>query len=280
MARKKVSISHWIGRQAVGLAPWIVEPAKLLLKRPWLPFSSAYQFLVGVRKYKRTFRALGDAGAKSPTVLPLSIRFLHPVLYDRHMEAGSVDRHYFHQDLWAARRVFRSGAEEHFDIGSRLDGFVSHCLVFCRVTVIDVRPSSLSISDLRIIQGDATRSLPVESCSIHSLSSLHAMEHFGLGRYGDPIDPAAMTKAAALMQDCLAPAGNLYVSMPIGLERLEFNAQRVLSPDSVVALFAPMELVEFSMIDDAGCFREKCDIAVARTASYACGLFHFRKPKG
>ncbi|HWF86113.1 MAG TPA: hypothetical protein VG222_14745 [Vicinamibacterales bacterium] len=48
--------------------------------------------------------------------------------------------HYFHQDLWVAKRIYAARPAAHVDIGSRIDGFVAHLLTFMPVTVIDVRP--------------------------------------------------------------------------------------------------------------------------------------------
>ncbi len=47
--------------------------------------------------------------------------------------------HYFHQDLWAAKKIFKRRPMTHVDIGSRVDGFVAHLLVFMPVTAVDIR---------------------------------------------------------------------------------------------------------------------------------------------
>ena len=44
------------------------------------------------------------------------------------------------QDLWAAKLIFKSKVKRHFDIGSRIDGFVAHLLAMeIEVTLIDIR---------------------------------------------------------------------------------------------------------------------------------------------
>ena len=60
--------------------------------------------------------------------------------------------------------------------------------------------------------------------SVESLSYLHTMEHIGLGRYGDPIDPLGYLKGMNELQRVLKPGGKLYLSVLIGQERVEFNA--------------------------------------------------------
>lgn len=110
--------------------------------------------------------------------------------------AGAINKLYLMQDIWAAKEVYQSGVKEHYDIGSRLDGFLTHLLVFCdRVNYIDIRPLDSKIEGLHFVQADATNLDGIANESISSLSSLHAIEHFGLGRYGDPVDPDACFKA-------------------------------------------------------------------------------------
>ena len=60
--------------------------------------------------------------------------------------------------------------------------------------------------------------------SVESLSYLYTMEHIGLGRYGDPIDPLGYLKGMNELQRVLKPGGKLYFSVLIGQERVEFNA--------------------------------------------------------
>ena len=206
-----------------------------------------------------------------------SLKALHPIVSDRFESAGQIDAHYFYQDIWAAKRVFAFNASHHMDIGSRLDGFVAHVLSFKSVTVIDIRPGPVSFPGLSFLQADATTLAGIESDSIPSLSSLHAAEHFGLGRYGDPIDPAAHLKFMAALVRVLQPGGKLLFSVPTGVERVHFNACRVLSPGTVLKAFSDLTLVSFSAITDQGEFLEDCGFEVVERADYGCGLYEFTK---
>lgn len=204
---------------------------------------------------------------------------LFPILNDAGETAGSTSGHYFLQDLWAAKKVFAASPEVHFDVGSRVDGFVSSVLVFCRVTVVDVRPLS-PLENLATVMGNAT-SLPFHDQSLLSLSSLHAMEHVGLGRYGDPIDAGGTRRAMTELARVVAPGGRLYFSLPIGRERTMFNAHRILSPHRVIDTMSSLDLVEFSAIGDGGEFVPHADPGAFDSARYACGLFEFmRGPLG
>ncbi|MBV5330073.1 MAG: DUF268 domain-containing protein, partial [Chlorobium sp.] len=46
-----------------------------------------------------------------------------------------------------------------------------------------------------------------------SLSCLHALEHFGLGRYGDPIDPHGYADGLRNMVKILRQGGLFYLSV-------------------------------------------------------------------
>jgi hypothetical protein len=200
-----------------------------------------------------------------------------PILTDMDAGAGIAGGHYFHQDLWAARKIFQRSPEQHFDIGSRVDGFVAHLLVFMPITVVDIRPIESNIKGLTFLQDDAAELANLPDDSVHSLSTLHVAEHFGLGRYTDPIDPQACFKFMASLQRVLAPGGRLYFSVPVGRERVEFNAHRVFAPKTILNCFSELQLVSFSFVGDDGDFYEEKDPGNLPQSEMACGLFEFTK---
>jgi hypothetical protein len=207
----------------------------------------------------------------------LRIQNLYPITADRYLRAGNASGHYFHQDLWAARKIFARRPSRHLDVGSRIDGFVAHLLVFMDVEVVDVRPLGSDVKGLRFVRDNGEDLTAYESESLESISSLHALEHFGLGRYGDPIDPRACFRAMASLARLLRPGGRLYVGVPIGQERVEFNAHRVFAPDTVIAGFGGLQLVSFSAVDDEGNLRENARPEDFSRARFACGLFELTK---
>jgi SAM-dependent methyltransferase len=202
---------------------------------------------------------------------------LFPVIYERAQAAGSVGGHYFHQDLWAARKIFRRRPEAHIDIGSRIDGFLAHLLTFMPVTVIDIRPLDSPLPGLNFLRDDASRLECLPDDSIDSISTLHAAEHFGLGRYSDPIDPDACLSFLRSLERVLRPGGRLYFSVPVGRERVDFNAHRVFAAATIMTAFSRLTLVSFSFVDDAGRFHEHADPARLPPTEYGCGLFEFTK---
>ena len=199
-----------------------------------------------------------------------------PLLDDANGAAGYIG-HYFHQDLWAARKVYARRPQKHVDIASRIDGFVAHLLVFMPVEIVDIRPIDGGVKGLSFVQDDATELSLFAADSVDSLSSLHAAEHFGLGRYSDPIDPGASVRFMEALQRVLAPDGRLYFSVPIGRQRVEFNAHRIFDVRTILEVFRNLELVSFSFIGSDGYVHENASPQQTIGMEYACGLFEFSK---
>lgn len=222
----------------------------------------------------RSYRHLSVA----PAAFPFSWAEAQPMLADFTSAAGVAGGHYFHQDLWAARRVFAARPATHLDIASRIDGFVAHLLTFMPVTVLDIRPLESPVRGLTFVRGDICQMPGVASDSVESLSCLHAIEHIGLGRYGDPIHPDGWRAALRECSRVLAPRGRFYLGTPIGRERLNFNSGRVFAPSTIVGALPALRLLSFSAVDDAGALVEPADLDTLASAEYACGLFEFTKP--
>lgn len=199
-------------------------------------------------------------------------------------EAGLPMEHYFVQDIWGAKKIYAAMPDNHYDIGSRLDGFISHLLIFMdKVTYIDIRPLPAQINNLTFMQGNVTNLCNIKSNTLCSLSSFHALEHFGLGRYGDPVEPDAWLKALKEFERVLKINGKLYLGVPIGpTDKLIFNAHRIFRPETIINSFSKLDLLDFSVIKKNEFLYTKIDLNLLSTISdslpeYSCGLFEFIK---
>ena len=260
-------IIRFLGLQINGLFPWLY---------PFIDQVSKPIFLLGPLYFFLDFFKYSKLAHGKNVFMPKILDF-YPIYFDRFAEAGIVPKHYFFQDIWASRIIFELGVKKHYDVGSRLDGFISHCLSFCEVTMLDVRPLPITVSGLTFLQTDCTKMTKLKSGSLSSISSLHAIEHFGLGRYGAPIDPDGYRKAISEIQRVVKSNGDIIFACPIGRERLEFNAHRVFNPKSIMTLFKQCKLIEFSAVDDNNRFINNADIKAFDKAEFSCGLFHFKK---
>lgn len=154
---------------------------------------------------------------------------------------------------------------------------MAHLLPFCEVNYIDIRNIDNTIDNLNFIPGNIL-ALPFENSSIGSLSCLHVIEHIGLGRYGDNVDPDGYIKAAKELSRVLAKNGKLLIGTPIGKEKLYFDAHRVFSYDTIVEIFNELELLEFDFIpDEADRIIYNAKPEITYNSNYGCGLFVFTK---
>ena len=238
----------------------------------------------GLPAYFRDYRTLRRQMRESQydQTFPLGMPF--PCLADRFAESGETKGAYFHKDLLVARRIFLSNPATHVDVGSRIDGFVAHVASFRKVTVLDIRALTSTIHNVEFAQVDMMGKLPDPLlASTDSLSCLHAMEHFGLGRYGDPVRCDGYLLGMENLYRILKKGGKLYFSVPIGTQRVEFNAHRIFSVQHLLDLFAEKYKIDaFSYIDDQSVFHEQVPIeaALVKTnfgCNRGCGIFELTK---
>lgn len=205
-----------------------------------------------------------------------------PCLHDWNDTAGSVSSEYFGQDLYVAQKIFRLTPESHVDIGSRIDGFVAHVASFRTIEVIDIRPIETEIPNVVFKKADFTIEAEGLSGYCDSLSCLHALEHFGLGRYGDPISAYGFSSGLRNLSRMLKRDGLLYLSVPIGKECVMFNAHRISNPILLVAMARENDLeLEAFAYWDRDRMNEVGEIESALTRiselDYALGVFTFRR---
>ncbi len=190
----------------------------------------------------------------------------------------SFDPSYTYHPAWAARILSETKPEKHIDISSLIE-FSTMLSAFIPVDFYDFRPVNIKLHNLFCKQANLT-SLHFENDSINSLSCMHTVEHIGLGRYGDEIDPVGDIKAMKELERVLAPGGNLLFVVPIGKPKIEFNAHRIYSYSQVISSFSSLKLKEFSLIPDDG-LKEGIIINATEEQSnnqnYGCGCFWFTK---
>lgn len=208
---------------------------------------------------------------------------LLPCLHDDQEEAGAIKSEYFWQDLYIAKKIHSAAPQKHVDIGSRVDGFVAHIASFRVVEVFDIRPIYAQIPGIIFKQANLMNPTTDLAGYCDSLSCLHALEHFGLGRYGDPIDPKGYELGLRNMSKILSSGGMLYLSVPVGIERVEFNAHRIFDPNTIVqaAMVNNLKLIELALFSAENGLVE-ADITPATLSliakkQYALGIFTFKK---
>lgn len=240
-----------------------------------------FRFLRHTPSMLSELKQLKKQARSSTHTFPISR--LNPYPHEKKQQSGTAKGHYFHQDLLVARRIHENHPEKHVDVGSRVDGFVAHVASFRNVEVLDIRPMDSQVQNIQFKQADLMSPPPEMTGYCDSLSCLHAIEHFGLGRYGDPIDFEGHLKGLNSLHTILKPGGTLYLSTPIGPQRIEFNAHRVFDVKYLLSLFeGKFKLRKFSYVDDRGDLHEDAPLTVDSLSNnfgcrYGCGIFELEK---
>jgi uncharacterized protein DUF268 len=247
----------------------IVRALSILGLRPAaLRGAAALRYLPKYWRQAREFRQLGG-----------QITHRYPILYNYGGQAGTASGHYFHQDLLVASLIHNNNPRRHIDVGSRIDGFVAHVAAFRTIEIFDIRPlKHTGHQNISSVQGDLmddARDLPTAD----SISCLHAIEHFGLGRYSDPLDPDGYKKGFKNLTRMLEPGGTLYISFPIGKQNeVHFNAHRVFHPLDIFNwnTDTTLRLKRFDFVDDGGELHQDVDLQnTLPNVFYGCGIYTF-----
>ena len=204
----------------------------------------------------------------------VSAKDAYPCLKDKIINTP-FDPHYTYHPAWAARILAQTKPEYHVDISSILY-FSTVISAFIPVKFYDYRPAQVSLNNFESGFADL-KQLSFQDNSIHSLSCMHTIEHIGLGRYGDEIDPQGDLRSINELKRVLKPGGDLLFVTPVGNPKIEFNAHRIYSYEQIIAYFSPLSLFEFSLITDDGSMITNADPNLVKQQQYGCGCFWFKK---
>lgn len=188
------------------------------------------------------------------------------------------DRHYVYHMAWAMKVMCEIQPEKHVDISSFLY-FPVMLAGFIPVEYYEYRPADLFIENLECKQADLKR-LPFADNSINSLSCMHTVEHIGLGRYGDEIDPSGDLRSMEELERVLAPGGDLLFVVPVGKPRIQFSAHRIYSHDMIIDQFRNLKLHQFgliSMIDRNSGIKYNVSAEEVNQEVMGCGCYWFKK---
>jgi SAM-dependent methyltransferase len=180
-----------------------------------------------------------------------------------------IEPTYFYQDSWAFERIVLENPSQHVDIGSH-HKYVALLSKVVPLTMVDIRPLSCYLDSIKFIQGSIL-DIPFPDQSIESLSSLCVVEHIGLGRYGDPLDPNGSINACKELARVIKTGGSLYLSVPIErFPKTYFNAHRSFDEEAFLANFIKFSVREKAYIYGNLFTTEKQDI-------FGIGCYHLEK---
>jgi SAM-dependent methyltransferase len=175
---------------------------------------------------------------------------------------------------FATGAILQERPTDILDIGSYRQ-FLIGLMAGFRVTTIDVRERRASSQNEVVMTADA-KLLPFPDASFQCVLSLCALEHFGLGRYGDEFDPDGDLKAAREMTRVLRPGGVLIISTTItqGQPTIAFNAHRIYDKRAIDNLLSGLRVEKEAYVNtDTGfCSYDQVD-AKAGLWNVYCGLW-------
>ena len=206
-----------------------------------------------------------------------------PVLADQAQTSGNFSSMYFNQDLFVARRIHKNNPKKHVDIWSRVDWFVANVASYRDIEVLDIRPSTKQVQNIKFTQADLMKLPHWFENYTDSISSLSVIEHFWLWRYGDPIDSNWHIKWLENIYKILKKWWKFYFSVPIWPQRIEFNAHRIFNISYLIKLFEKKYKIDmFSYIDDYDKLHENLklstkDINNNFNCKFGCGIFELTK---
>ena len=249
--------------------------------RVFIKGTSFSVYLRHLPDFLRSYREIRNQAKNSRSDFPFGN--LYPCLNEAESESGVASGHYFHQDLLVAGLVFKNNPVKHVDIGSRVDGFVAHVASFREIEVFDIRELSNTIQNIKFRRFNLIDKNFGLQNYCDSLSCLHALEHFGLGRYGDDINYEGHLIGWDNIYKTLKKGGKLYFSVPVGPQRIEFNAHRVFSIRYLLDLIGDRYKIDsFSYVDDKGDLH--CNVSLEKSrinnnfsCNYGCGIFELSK---
>lgn len=222
-------------------------------------------------KFKQDYKIFKSLHSKNPR-FSLCWEDRYPILNEGTHETY-FDTHYIYHPAWAARILAKTRPEFHVDISSTLN-FCTLVSAFIPVNFYDFRPAKIDLTGLQSDRADLTH-LFFPDGSIDSLSCMHVVEHIGLGRYGDALEPDGDLKAIEELKRVVKKNGTLLFVVPVGQPMVRFNAHRIYSYDQIVTSFSEFKLKQFALVDDSGSFIPDADKSTADKQKYGCGCWWF-----
>lgn len=106
--------------------------------------------------------------------------------------------------------------------------------------ITTIRPDELYLQYTESGTGAGATTEPVDFIFTYS-----SLEHSGLGRYGDPLQAHGDILSIAKLYCLLPEGGMLFLGLPVGLDRVEYNANRIYGFKRMAVILA----LGFNLVD-------------------------------
>ncbi len=133
-------------------------------------------------------------------------------------------------------------------MGSNVPLYESFCLHYGgECTTIEYNKIISKHPSLKIMTPDEYDKNPTRFDVGFSISSF---EHSGLGRYGDTLNPNGDLDAMKKMKSILKPGGILFLAVPVGKDKVVWNAHRVYGKIRLPLLLKGWEVLDYFGYDE------------------------------
>lgn len=174
-----------------------------------------------------------------------------PVFYEKGLINGLVGAAcnkmvgmYPQTDSWlhVALRYYSITKQSIVVLGSVTPWYEAVCLAYGAYPVtVEYAERTTNHPILRIMNSDE---FLITGEKFDAAMSISSIEHDGLGRYGDPINPNGDLQAMRLLKRKLKPNGLLFLGIPLGLDTLVWNAHRIYGKIRLPLLLEGWELID------------------------------------
>ena len=135
-----------------------------------------------------------------------------------------------------------------------------------RILSLDVTSqNSKSSFGIEYINGNSIN-IDLSNDSVSVVSIISTLEHIGLGRWGDPIDPEGDIKTMQEIRRVLKRGGHCILTIPFGYPTVVFNLHRIYDEGRIKTISEGFEIVleEYSMNGKSSNREDTIDIKVSK----------------
>jgi hypothetical protein len=205
-------------------------------------------------------------------------RFYKYPMLNEDVSSTSFDTHYLYHVAWGIRKIQSLKPPMHVDFSSSLN-FCTATSAICPTLFYDFRPATIFLDNLTCLKCDLM-AVDFEVGQYPSVSSMHVVEHVGMGRYGDTLNVNGDLLAIENLKKTVMPGGAIFFVVPCGKPSVQFNAHRVYSAKKIIEYFGDeYTLKEFYFIPGPIEMKPVLnpDLDSTLIYDYGCGCFHFQK---